>query len=261
MYPSWHLPELLIIRPDEVQIDRLCDQATFDSMLRNRRFLKVFAQLSALPRSEAGALHLRSLRAALADYTPRFQQKLEWYTQADRDRFRTTGSHMTFGRGWDTAEKVPTAVPGLPYRVLALVLVAGSLGIEEVKPVFDDVLSLALSQRRHFRETADLSLRARGFLLGDWSCYNRIVLATGLSAACGDLAKFRAACKKLGIEEVTRSLPAYDGSPAGRLTLRLYQVTDDAQFDALLKELDYAVREAPARAEAPAGADPVGGGQ
>jgi hypothetical protein len=235
------------------------DQRTLNSILGNRRFLRVSAQLSALPRAEAGAVLNGSLKSALADYAARYDDCLERFKRIDRAHFQQTGYHHgPISAGSDDPRRERPTLEGLRYRVLGLVLVGGNLGLDGAKPAFDEVLSLALSQRRHLRETTDLSPFVRLFWAGANSCYNPCVLATGISAACGDLAKFRSTCEKLGIEEVTRKVTGFDaeiatgetdippmGVPAdfskGEMQIRFYDVTSDEQFDALLKELDYQV--------------------
>jgi len=259
----------------DVRTSGLLDQASLDSILGNRRFLKVFAQLSALPRAEAGALLFRSLKAALADYTPVYQQRMDRSTQLRRDHLKQTGRHLalSFACTDGPEAKVPCTVEGLRYRVLGLVLIAGNLGAEGMKPVFDEVLSLALSQRRCLYEATDFLPFQQALLIRNWSCDTRIILATGLSAACGDPAKFKSACKALGIQEATRRLTSYDakvrvGDPTGsapdfskgEVLVRFWQVANDAQFDALLKEFGYPDQEVRAAAKPPAVADPAGRG-
>lgn len=232
------------------------DMWTLDGMLRNRRLLKVLGEVSRLPKRDAGGLVARWLVESLEAHDAKYVSFVGKFLKADRELYARKGKHLTLAWGTAGTPDGRPDVRGLRDRVLSLVLVAGSLELAGARAAVEAVVRKARSQEHLLRtEAADLPSHTRGQLLMGASCYNRVVLASGLCGTHGDRQEARAIREKLGIEERSCVLVAHDAvaTPSrtarvpdaapdfsgGPQVVRCVVVTDVEHFASLLRDLGY----------------------
>jgi hypothetical protein len=154
-----------------------------DSIMSNRRVLKVFSELSALPKSDAAMLLSRELATAVAEYQRLFHD----YVKENGGRFRRgkqvqAGPSFTIGNvGTDT----PTLV-GARFRVLALVFLAGNLKLEKLGPSVLDVAQLSRTQFLQWSQEEDHHMVFNFELLANAGLYSRHALGVGLLGTMAD---------------------------------------------------------------------------
>jgi len=172
--PSYHY---------EFPIPRALADRDVDSIMSNRRVLKVFSELAGLPKSDAATLVSTGLTTALAEY----QQVFDDYVETNGDYFRVgkevqAGPSFTVGNvGTDT----PTLM-GARFRVLTLVFLAGNLKLEEAGPAVLHVADVAREQFLEWSQEEDYSLIFNYDLLARAGLCSRHVLGVGLLGTRGD---------------------------------------------------------------------------
>jgi len=157
------------------------------SILSNRRFLKVYEELSNMPVDEASALVSKELNLS-------FQQYLSAYSQDPQilsDRLTVSSiekmlaedpNQPIVGLGWisETPEESEMTLLGLRFKVLSLVWIAGSLELKATDAAVQEVIREAIRQRDGLYSDRSQSAFYKYQVLSQASLYNRQILVTGL---------------------------------------------------------------------------------
>lgn len=232
------------------------DVGAFDieSILSNRRFLKVYEELLRIPRAEAAALVNAQIGEALATYQHMFEEY--WQEMATSVQQRThvleDGTVMIRTNRFrisDNVDGTPTFL-GMRYQLFSLVMLAGNLRIEGTRSAVLNVLSDAVAQRNRFCAPQTGGEADRYSALAGASLYSRQILATGilLSPDAEADSSLRSLIEDEGRWEVHK-MPHYDAEAApydlltrmgglmpvdhskGTLNIRIHKPLDDEEFD------------------------------
>lgn len=156
------------------------DSAELHSINRiasNRRFLKVFDQLGALPKAEAAQIISSQLLKSLPKYQELFEQNLQRLVESRKQLAgKETASH---GFTADLPEDDTPTLHGFRLQILSLMLIAGNLELTDAAPALSQVSAVAFAQRSLlYKKDGEHSELDRATILVDASLYNRTVLAT-----------------------------------------------------------------------------------
>jgi len=188
------------------------DQDTIETIMSNRRFRKVLAELGGLDKSKASEIIGRQLSNAVAVYLSLYADEMEVLTErhkiSDIDTNHSRGG-LSFISGTTNDQVV---LLGARLDVLSLAWISGLLELRELKPQVDSVARLALKQRDEMYAANSVDPLAREQMLFEASLYNRQILGCALlgvaeksSARAAVLAK-----SKLGVKEEV--LATYDAA-------------------------------------------------
>jgi len=246
-----------VVTMDSVEINSILkiplpvsvDQRDVVIIMGNRRFLKLMHELSLLPKETAADLVSREITSALSQYKVLFDSYMKKNTEtfASIDKARNK-SIKYLGFSFSTADGKPTLM-AMRYKVLALVLIAGNLQLQQAQPAVKQVLENAIKQRDMFYNEFYRHDAAHTLIYG--SLYNRQILGTAVLETYIGSDKAQQILKTLGCkfksERLTRYNAAvtphdmnhvYEMEPVdyskGELTVKYLEPLDDAKFDAIV---------------------------
>jgi len=186
-------------------------QRDLHTIMSNRRFLKVYRELSALPESRASDLVNAHVDSALAEYDALYDSYLaenrQYYTLEALE-----GSSSIAGPSF-AESNVPDGqivLVGAKLKVLTLAWVAGTVGLQDTRTAITRVTREALSQREQLYTEAELHPFFRQQMLERGGLYNRQILATALIGVCGDSRAAQKISGELGLEWQERKLTHFD---------------------------------------------------
>ncbi len=233
-------------------LPKAAGQADIEAVMSNRRFLKVFHELRTMPQTEAVTLLRRQIEVAFTQY----KKSLAKYMADNRELFKPQvkpSSGPSF-HGSDNPDKTPTLL-GSRFQVLSLLLLAGNLQAEDLRPVIMEVIQEAEEQRRLLCDSSRTNIPIGVVMLLRGSLYNRQILATALAGTATDPDKAGRVLGELGIAWKNRKLTRYDAAatpydlltraggpfPAdytkGEVVIRHLDGLSDAKFDRIVDEL------------------------
>ena len=172
---------------DYVPLSEDREQFTVDVILGNRRVLKLFRELGALPPAKAAAHINEQLATVLAEYKTWYAadkeiNSTEHFTKAGAARQRARAHNSLFGIGYisNTPNPNDTTLTGLRYAVLSLVWLAGALELEDAHPSVVMVAEEAIRQRDAIYGDEIHHDPFRASVLQYAALYNRMVLGNAL---------------------------------------------------------------------------------
>jgi hypothetical protein len=157
-----------------------------DQILSNRRFLKVFDELSRMSPAQAAETINNQVRESLPIYRSLLAKDM---ATLKRNRAALPpGTPSTAGLSLqisNNSDGTPT-LNGLRLQLLSLALVAGNLKLTEAKASILELVHQAESQRQLLYQPDPVLIKADRFcILADASLYQRQILATALLGAAG----------------------------------------------------------------------------
>jgi len=165
-----------------VRIPFLHDVGQWDveSILSNRRVLKILAECSKMSKKDAARIVRDELRAALAAYKLMFEA--EWNSVLHARQDHPIVGKTQYGAGpslqiSNNPDHSPTLC-GLRFKILSLMVVAGNLGLAEAKDEVAAVTKMAVEQRDQFYYSQEGTEADRYNMLQNAGIYNRQVLMT-----------------------------------------------------------------------------------
>lgn len=173
----------------------------------NRRFRKVYQELSVMPNSDASTLLAPHIEQTLRVYKSLFDRAWQGIeASAKGQKLDTVGSSMIIGNG---PEGQPTLI-GSQLDVLGLVWIAANLQLTETRPQVEAVLREALRQRDyHYSVEGDLSSDAMATLKRA-GIYNRDILGTAIIELTPDCDAVFQGFEFLDIEGVGSGPPDFE---------------------------------------------------
>lgn len=228
----------------------------------NRRFLKVFDELSGMPKPQAAKLLATEMEKSLALYTKMFDEEWEFLVDVHRgdDPNQSSGGAGPSLQISDSPDGKPT-LAGLRLQLLSLALVAGNLELPDAKQAVSGLVRAAVEQQRRVSGDVRATLVNRYFMLESAGIYNRQILS---AAIAGTAAKeVREELNAAPGALVVTSLTHYDAAqtavgadnPAmlggkpdftkGTLKVRVHSSIDDAAFLETVKKAGIAVKTDP----------------
>ena len=168
-----------LILPRETSQERI----DVEMIMSNRRFLKVFQELSQLPQEEAGRLIAREIQAALPAYEKMSEEC--WNVLSGKSK-PDPADPPSFNQISNNPDGSPTLY-GLRYKLLALVLIAGNLDLTNTQPAIKAVVTEACRQRDLAYDLAGAgeSQFKAWHMVKDVALYNRTILATAIMGTAG----------------------------------------------------------------------------
>jgi hypothetical protein len=153
-------------------------QDDIEAILGNRRALKIFQELSALSRKDAGAIVSREIDSTLAAYRDKYEKHWDAIIRESKrvDREPAPVAHPV------SAPMGQTTLLGDRYKLLALVLAAGCLGLSDARAAVDDVAAVGEEQ---YAVALAKNVQGAPAAIAGLSLYNRQILATGVLGANG----------------------------------------------------------------------------
>ena len=229
-------------------------ESDLHSILSNRRFARILQELSQMPKQGAADLVSDSLERSLATY----RSLLADYIEVFEPRFRADSIHADSSGGitgpvWicETVDETEPVLLGTRYNVLALVWLAGSLGLTECHEEIKEIARQETVQRDRLYGDDHLHQFYRSEVLEKLSLYNRQILAFGLvgtSARAADLqqslaqenvARIRLETSRFDALLTPYDLPVRSGyaepdMSQGIVAIECYAAISDSTFDKLL---------------------------
>lgn len=163
----------------KIPLDSSAGRIDVSAILSNRRFLKVLKELSNLPKEQADQKVCQHLKVAIETYNKTFKKYMKDYgkvleeNRKNPERGKPIGfiSYVSDGR---------ITLKAIRYKVLAIVLIAGQLNLPESGKYVNEVLEIALEQRKTFYNTDAFTPSNTVIMLEGGSLYNRQILAMAL---------------------------------------------------------------------------------
>jgi hypothetical protein len=239
------MSDALPLPKDEGRLD-------LDAIMSNRRFRKVFEELSCMDKDAASEILRRALSAGTEEYLRLYSDKMKElappHTEASAGGKRGPVGPPVFVIGGVPEGKA--VIAGSRLNVLALVWSCGMLNLTNCKAEVEGVARLALNQRTELYNAPTVGFPKR-VMLRHASLYNRQIIS---SALLGVTTTDDAILRAVGIEwrvcSLTRfnsvvteyDVPVHMGLSRpdfsqGTLKVRYVAPIDDVQFDKLLRSL------------------------
>ena len=225
-----------------------------DAIMSNRRFRKVFDEISKMDKAAASEVVNRELLAAIAEYLPLYDGHMRRFAPHFKP-YTTNSQHVVVGPSFEVGN-VPegqVTIVGTKLKVLALVWICGMLELNGTKDQVEHVARLSVRQRTDLYEDPILSPIHKYELLEMASLYNRPIISSGvfgmqtnrnleahiLKAAGAEwqerkLAVFTAALTEYDFYARRGRKPDYS---RGSLTVKFVSPLNDDSFDLVLREL------------------------
>ena len=217
-----------------------------DAIMSNRRFRKIFGELSRLDGTAAAEIINRELSRAVPDYLKMYEA--EMLRQGPHFKVDKLAGINVFSGPVFAIGDVPegeVVIAGARLKVLALVWTSGMLGLTGTTGQVERVARLAAKQRTDLYADSTLHPFFKNRMLERASLYNRQIISSGLLGVVGNRGLVASAIQAAGVEWQERKwVVSNDRSGArnlddslGSLTAKFTAPMDDAHFDILLKEL------------------------
>jgi len=218
-----------------------------ESIMSNRRFLKVMEDLSQLDKGEAAALVIREVNETLPKYKEVFRKKWEHVVESRKEH---PGLSLLISNNPDHS---PTLL-GLRFKLLTLVLIAANLELHEAYPAIMPVVKEAVKQRDFVYGTDVATEADRAIMVHAAGLYNSAILSTAVRMI-GQDGRAGVSGPSEGDSWVVRRLPVYyaaatpydlltrGGGPIppdysmGSISVRFHVAVDDDEFDSIVEEL------------------------
>lgn len=151
--------------------------ADFKSIVGNRRFLKVFRELSSLPKAEAADILDIEIKETLKQYKVKFDKYLNDNSRTfEKNKSAKPGGHSGFIFAYYEKDQQGPNLMGLRYKMLALTLLAGNLNLNSSDSSVKTILETAIAQKDHF-SNSKIFYKADGNAMLEYiSLYNRRIL-------------------------------------------------------------------------------------
>jgi hypothetical protein len=146
-----------------------------EHLMSNRRVLKAYQELGALPKPDAGKLVNRQLEKAVEGYDRLLGEFIK-----ENGPFYPPTAQNPAGPGFVIGNTDKPTLIGAKLQILALVLLAGNLELRDSAPAVLGVAKRATEQYEQFQADRTYHLNFRFQILKKGSLYNRQALAVGL---------------------------------------------------------------------------------
>ena len=185
---------------------------TVDILLSNRRLLKVYEELGAVPTAQAAELINRHFPLWSQQYSEKYAEYVEKGRRVSPASVGTGGPGTFYIGGWG-GKRDDDGLPLLEcmrWRLLGLVLVAGNLRLQGTAPRVQQIAEQARAQRDDLYQATELSEGFRALTLTKKSLYNRQVLGYALVQTSPVPEQALAALAATGTEITVKTSPVYD---------------------------------------------------
>ena len=235
-------------------LEKDAGQRDIDMIMSNRRFLKVFEELSNIEKEEATALLKKEINKSLKDYQSLYEQ----YLSENNDYFESVKSGKIPDSGPifqinNNEDGTPT-FKGMRLKVLALVFLAGNLKLEGTSEAVNKVIADAIDQKKHLYENPFNNTIISCDFLVNAGLYNRQILITGFSGTSLNSANETQLLKNINSKKEEKVLTSFNadtteydllsekrGGPVpvdyskGTINIEYIKPIEDTDFELFLK--------------------------
>jgi len=189
------------------------------AILSNRRFLKVYAELSNMPADEASALISKGLNLSFEQYLSVYAQDAQInsdrLTVASMEKMRAENPKSGIaGPGWisQTKDESKMSLLGIRFKVLSLLWIAGALELKPTQPIVRKVVSHGIRQRDALYGDTHQSTFYKYEVLKQASLYNRQILTTALFGTSGRSEDLYSQARQVGLERTKIRSTVFDAT-------------------------------------------------
>jgi len=248
--------EEMIVHKTYIPLREDACREALEAIISNRRFRRIFAEVSQMKEAAASEIVKRELASAITEYLPLYEAKI-----------RSTAPLYTFEelrqlRGFpgvsfeiDNVPEGKATLVGARLKVLALVWISGMLRLNSCRDQVEQVARLAIKQRKDLYEDANLHPSYKVRMLEKASLYNRQIISSGLLGLLASNRDLEARIlKAVGAEWRERMLTVYSATMTefdvpvrqgfvkpdysrGSLSIKCVSPLSDDSFDMVLREL------------------------
>jgi DNA-binding XRE family transcriptional regulator len=243
------------------------EKSTINTILSNRRFRKVFAELEKMDKSEASRLVKQNLLTETTNYLNLLNARM----QKDRPIYHVPTNHfgatnmesllgpgVVFEIGQPPGKEKEEMLLGARLKLLSLVWISGMLRMTDNREPVEQIARLGMQQRAWFYDDkSGFYFVYRADMLRTASLYVREILSAGLiGVEFSDEKSASDAMKKAGISWKERTVTAYDAAltefdvpsrsgitrpdlSKGVLRVKYVSPLADTNFDMLLQEIHF----------------------
>ncbi len=191
-------------------LDPDSDQWDINAIMSNRRFLKVYQEISDISAREAAALLNKEIEGTLAQYQSLLAEYMlknkPYFDSLKSGKMPQTGPILQIGNNKDGS---PT-LAGTRFKALSLVLMAGSLRLEGTKETVRTITAYALEQRTQLHADPFNSPMVSADFLRNFSLCNRQILATGVLGTSLSAEKEKQVLESMRSSKEEKVLTRYD---------------------------------------------------
>ena len=221
------------------------------AILANRRFLKIYKELSEIPKEQADQKVYRHLVSSVGIYKGLFESSVKNIETA-REVNRSAGKNPNIIVGFGGY-----AGPGrlmlrpVHYKILTLILITGKLKLSRSGQYLDKILEIALEQRSTYYKTDSSDIRVAAVIMEDASLYNRQILATALLGILSD-EESQKILQQSGKKMINHKLTSYNADATifeasargrgpdytkGTMDVKIIEPISDAEFDKIVESV------------------------
>lgn len=170
-----------IVSDDTMTLSDSRERVAVGTIMSNRRVLKIYKELSVLPKAEASATLNAHLQEIFAEYRAGYRKDKGvedpvGYGRVEADPGRYCGLSYVI----NTVDPNEVTLPGLRYAVLSLVWIASSLELGDLRQTVIEIAEDGRSQREKLRADRSHHNLYKNSVLEGFSIYNRTILGTAL---------------------------------------------------------------------------------
>lgn len=241
----------------EIPLSKEGDVRNIKKIMSNRRYRKVFAELSAMPKKQVAELVKTELLKGFEEYKKRLKDtlvELELATTPNLVNSKIEGKPgvdwqpILFGCSAVDKPDGSVSFTGLRLKLQALIKIAGDLKFSDVHSIIVDMAEEAVRQRELFYDGTKYWSVDGSTLLQYYSLYNRQILATALVETSADIEKAKKAKDDVKAKYIEETLTSHDAAytkydmrfphkidwSKGHINVRHLSPLNDEEFDNIL---------------------------
>lgn len=223
------------------------DRTDVLQIINNRRVVKLIQELPSLSKAEVAGLVNQEIEASLTEYdklyNSYFEKALKYYNTIKAD---PVGRGILPALPSNSPDRTPT-LKGLRYKILALVLIAGNLELQDSQSAVQKVVDYAIRQRNKLYDTELFEEKFSSLMLRLVCLYNRQILGTAVLGTYLEPNRREQVLKETNNKSKTRKLKPYDQIPPdnlfgmgslvllddikGQVKVKYIQALGDSKFD------------------------------
>jgi hypothetical protein len=198
MYMFWVNYDGTVFGDTQFPLNPMVGEDDVFHIVTNRRFIRLVDRLAAVPRNDASNMIARELTAAHRLYKRLWEEQMLSSEDLKKERYRTPDK-PSHGLEVLRQDGRPTLV-AVRLKVLALLMLAGNLQLDQLRPLITQIIDEALTQRDEFQTNPIYRKGPVAFMLTKGGLYQRQVLATAALGTAAQLSQQEDICKTSGAE-------------------------------------------------------------
>lgn len=236
-------------------------QLDIDRIMSNRRFLKVYQEMSYISKKEADILLNKEIRRSLSEYQTLFEEYMlknkPYFDSLKSGRIPDSGPVYQISNRKDGS---PT-LAGIRLKVLSLVLLAGNLKLDGTQEVVKEVTANAVKRKEQLYMDPFSNSNVSTDLLVNAGLYNRQILITGILGTTFSAEKEKQFLEHMNCYKQKKTLTHFNanateydlhsekqGGPTpidyseGTIEIEYIEPIDDSTFELMLKHPEISIK-------------------